>query len=510
MTIVTKWTVAALSWLLVALASAPARAEAQPPPLIPAGKALEYRLIDTDTGAELRRDTTWLAGDSASRSRWTRTVFPNGDWALAQCVEGHGAGKPATMRLEVTVNPSGRIVQSDFDTFDPNYYPFLHRPLPAQPMESAPCFTANGIDYAALQRGEDTSLYMWLSEAAYVRLIFRMAGRESVSVPAGSFDAIKVRVRLDMATFFPNLPGWAADTLGVLAPDIYAWVITNDKGEFVMVRQTGFEVGKHKRTMQELVGVSNPPAVSQYELDRLHEASAVPIEPQTVVDDTGTFTVGDLSGRVTLGAAKDGAADLLAVRTQFEDGLVIEGRSLVNPDASPRTSYVEQRTYAPNRSLVLRRYLAFRADAFPMEPDKDLPSDLYASSFTLAEVFPKLRPQSDGESRFHVLGFNGEVNQLAMWQAGGGPSPSGGESALHMKLKPIVDLPFYLQPLKYFLLPTLDAYMQDAPPYRLLEFNGPLGLPGSAPAHFVADPRLQAPPQAQLQAAPVDSQPPGK
>ena len=509
-----KWTVAALSLLQFALACAAGPVLAQQA-FIPAGKALDYRMIDSDTGAELWREKVWRSADHAVPSQWSRAVFPDGDWTLSQCVQGNGSSHPATRRLAVTVNASGRAVESEFDTFDSAYYPFLHRPLPAQPMEPAECFTANGLDYAALQRGEDTSLYIWLNEAIFFRLIFRITGKESVSVPAGSFDALKVRVKVDMPTFFPNLPAWAADLIGVMVPDFYAWVVATDRGDFQMVRQTGFTTPGHKHTMRELLGTSDLPAVAPSELALLHAAGGARAQPGAVVDNTGTFNIGDLRGRVVMSTAKEAAGDLLVVRTQFSDGLAIEAHSLINQSSSPKTAYTEQRTYARDGSLVRRRHLEFRADAFPMGLEKNLPDDLYAGSFTLAEVFPGVRPQADETVHLHVLGFDGQVNELAIWRAGDDASPRDaspvdGVGALHLKLKPIVDLPVILKPLKYFLIPTLDVYLQDAPPYRLLEFTGPLGPPGSAPAHFVADARLQAPPQAQLQAASPDGQPSGK
>ncbi len=488
---------------------APAPAPAQPDP-IPAGKALDYRVIDSDTGAELGRDTVWRTTDGPAPSRWSRAAYPDGDWTLSQCVQGNGASHPATRRLAVTVNASGQAVESEFDTFDPAYYPFLHRPLPAQPMEPLACFSANGLDYAALQRGEETSLYLWLNEAIFFRLIFRMTGRESISVPAGNYDALKVRIKVDMPSFFPNLPAWAANLLGVLVPDFYAWVVATNRGTFEMVRQTGFATPKHKHTMRELVGIGDPPILPAAELGLLRAAGAAPASPKAVVDNTGAFTMGDLRGSVEMTSAQTGGAELLVVRTRIGDGLTIEAHSMVNlstsPASSPRTAYSEQRTYAPG-GLVQRRHLEFRADAFPIGLDKDLPGDLYAGSFTLAEVFPALRPQSDTTVHLHVLGSDGQVNELAMWQAGGGASPVDGVAATHLKLKPIVDLPLFLAPLKYFLIPTLDVYLQDDPPYRLLEFTGPLGPPGSAPAHFIADAQLQTPPQAQFQAAPSNSQP---
>ena len=506
-----KRIVAALSLLQWALACAPGPVFAQQPALLPAGKALDYRTIDRDTGAELWREKVWRSADPAAPSQWSRVVYPDGDWTLAQCVEGNGPGHPATRRLAVTVNASGRVVESDFDSFDSAYYPFLHRPLPAQPMEPAACFTANGLDYAALQRGEDTSLYMWLNEAIFFRLIFRITGKELVSVPAGRFDALKVRVKVDMPTFFPNLPAWAANLLGLMVPDFYAWVVATDRGGFEMVRQTGFATPGHKHTMRELVGAGDLPLVAASDLELLRSASGGAPQPGAIIDNTGVFTLGDLHGRVVMSSVKQAAGDLLMVRTQFSDGLAIEARSLVTESSSPRTAYAEQLTYAPGGSLVRRRHLEFRADAFPMGLEKDLPDDLYAGSFTLAEVFPGLRPQADETVHLHVLGFEGQVNELAMWRAGSGPSPGDGADALHIRITPIVDLPLFLKPLKFFLIPTLDAYLQDTPPYRLLEFTGPLGLPGSAPVHFIADARLQAPSsQARLQAASPDGQPAGK
>ena len=494
----------AISFLVLA----PALALAQPD-LIPAGKALDYQVIDSDTGAELWRETVWRTADGSAPSQWSRAAYPDGDWTLSQCVQGNGASHPATRRLAVTVNASGQAVESEFDTFDPAYYPFLHRPLPAQPMEPVACFTNNGLDYAALQGGEETSTYIWLNEATFFRLTFRITGKESISVPAGKFDALKVRVKVDMPSFFPNLPAWAANLLGVLVPDFYAWVVATERGGFETIRQTGFATPRHKHTMRELVGISDPPILPAAELDLLHAAGAAPAPPKAVVDNTGTFTAGDLRGRVEMTSAKIGAAEVFVVRTRTSDGLTIEAHSLVNssslPSSSPRTAYSEQRTYARGGALVQRRHLEFRADAFPTGLDKDLPGDLYAGSFTLAEVFPALRPQSDAAVHLHVLGFDGQVNELAMWRAGGGASPVDGVAATHLKLKPIVDLPLFLKPLKYFLIPTLDVYLQDDPPYRLLEFTGPLGPPGSAPSHFIADAQLQTPPQAQFQAAPSRS-----
>jgi hypothetical protein len=159
---------------------------------------------------------------------------------------------------------------------------------------------------------------------------------------------------------------------------------------------------------------------------------------------------------------------------------------------------------------VERKHIVFRPDSFPLQQGIDLPDDLYAGSQTLGEAVPQLVSPDSREVRFHVIGFEGVVNQLAMWQVDGKSSEVAGQDALHVKLKPIIDLPFYLKPLSYFLIPTFDAYLQGAPPYRLLEFTGPFGPPGSPPTHFLADARIESATSGEsLRAAPARASQPG-
>jgi hypothetical protein len=478
-----------LTLVSIAIAEAAAPAAAQVSAMVPKGKAAEYRAVDDDTGeAIIDRLKVWSGTDAGQAVIWTEAAFPNGDRMVAECFKGNGTDKPATARLSLLTDWAGKVEGTEFQTFEPSYYPFLHRPLPTQPLEAAACFTAAGLDIAALQRGEEASLYMWVNDAVYFRLIFRIIGKETITVPAGKYEAWRLRSSLDLATLFPDLPRWVTGVMRIFAPDVSVWVSADPSR--TMLKLSGLGLGDHRHAAEELISTGDPPPSPPAGAELLRRARYAPPDPQTTIENSGTFTVGALQGRATMSSAKiDGSNELLLVRTEFRDRLAIEARSVISHASSPHALYMEQRTYAPKGDLVQRRYLKLDAGAFPLRHALQIPDDLFAESLTLGEVLPTQLPSGANESRFHIIGFDGNLNELRMWQAGEGTPAQGGAQTkgLRMKLRPVVNLPVYLRPIAYFLIPTFDFDLQDLPPHRLLQFTGPFGPPGSPDTHFVAD-----------------------
>ena len=166
---------------------------------------------------------------------------------------------------------------------------------------------------------------------------------------------------------------------------------------------------------------------------------------------------------------------------------------------------MEQRTYAPAGELVQRKFLRFKSEAFTNRQRKPLPPDIYPNSLALSLVFPILQQQTGGSTRFYIIGFDGILNQLEMWPVGveSRPIQQVTLQTRHNRLKPIIELPTFLKPIAYFLIPTFDLYLADDQSRRLLQFEGPLGPPGAPTARFTADPQLRTPLVKQASASPT-------
>ncbi|MGC2278008.1 MAG: hypothetical protein WA571_18485, partial [Candidatus Binatus sp.] len=162
------------------------------------------------------------------------------------------------------------------------------------------------------------------------------------------------------------------------------------------------------------------------------------------------------------------------------------------PDASPATVYLDDRSFASSGAMVRKHLIFFRKAAFPNDPDKELPADLYGADMTLGALLPRLLPQGSDEASFHVMDFSGEVSEMTIQRDGMTTVALGGDDAraIHAKLDPIIDIPLLLRPLAYFFVPSFDAYFDADSSHRLLKFEGPLGPPGAPNATMLADEKL--------------------
>jgi hypothetical protein len=453
-------------------------------------KALTYRTFDSNSGEELFRSTIYPGVVQGTPVNWTETSFTGGQRMTTECVEGNGEGHPATARMLVLQAANGQVLRSDFDTLNPAFYPFLHRPLPSAPLLSIDCLSGVAVDVDALRRGEEVSLYYWLNDAIYFRVRLKFENTETLTLPAGRFEAARARVKVDMTTVFPNLPGWAASLMGFMfAPPIEIWV-TRDP-PYRVLKLAGVPQGRHHSSTQELIAVADKPNAPPAAAQLVIESTRAPAESPQQQTNSGTFDLGDTSGRVTTTEGDAGpGSHLVAARAALPNGLAIEGRAIITDLGAPRTTSMEQRTYAANGALVQRKFVRFTPQAFPTERNMYIPGDVYPNSFALAAIFPKVWKPNGGSVRFHILGYDGVVNQLELAPIDVEQKPIKNVTmeAAHSKIKPIINLPVYLKPVAYFLIPNFDLYLDPSDGHRLLDFLGPFGPPGSPNAHFVADP----------------------
>ena len=475
---------------VLAMAMLPARALAQ---LSLPGKVTTYRTVDTDSGEELNRTRAWQGTDRGTAVEMTAVTFPVGTQVVSECAFANGPTRPATSYRSVMRATNGEIERSDFDTFNPLYYPFLAQPVTPD-MQPGACLNRRALDLATLIGGGSITTWLW-SDSGLVGVILQGDGDEKVTVPAGTFDALRVRIDLDLSKIFPRVP---ALFLKLVKPSITLWVTRTEP--YSVLKMVGFGSSggsQHKNTAIELVSIADLNAVESPAVVDLAPADEPGPSPHVTTVNSASFAQGERAGHVTLSTDSTPQGELLVAHVAFNNGLATESRTLLDPHASPVTIYLDDRSLAATGAIVRKHVLFFRKAAFPDDPKKELPSDLYGGDTTLGLVLPRMLPDGNDQSSFHVMDFYGQVNQLTINKQGTTniALTSDDTNAIYTKLKPIVDVPFLLRPLAYFFIPTFDAYFDTDPSHRLLKFEGPLGPPGVPTATMIADEKPPATPK---------------
>ena len=342
------------------------------------------------------------------------------------------------------------------------------------------------------KRGDKASTYAWLSDNFYLKLIFEPEGHENIEVPAGSFDAIRIKIKLDPRPLFPRFPGLLVRLLSAVAgPKITLWISSGADHQLLKLESSGVTTGGHQNTVTELISSEDAPTTLPTQFSFLRAASELPNDPPPATVNTGIASLGDVTARVTMHQAHTSDGELVMVRAAFE-GTIVEARALENFSEPMPTRFIEQRIYNREGSLV-ERLLAHldRQDQF-------LHPDAYPNSMVLALILPRFAEIA--RTNFHVVGFGqtatnfGQAeHEVAMWRDGMSIVDVGGvpTKAIHMKLRPVVNVTSFLRPIVRLGTPTFDLYLDANTPHRMLEFDGPFGLLGSSEIHLVADPMPQ-------------------
>ena len=244
---------------------------------IPDGRVMSYRITDPSTKEQLSEYRVWPGTDGVERVLWREDHFADGSDSLTECIEGHGQAQPATAWRRVSFAKTGQLTGAVFQISDPNLYPFLARPLPPAGLEPFACFKGSLIDKAAIERGEKASTYAWLSDNFYLKLIFEPAGRETIEVPAGRFDSIRIKIKLDTRPLFPRMPGLLVRLLSAVAgPRITLWIASEAPHQMLRLEVSGVSTSGHQNSVTELVSSENAPTARPAKFESLRAASETP------------------------------------------------------------------------------------------------------------------------------------------------------------------------------------------------------------------------------------------
>ena len=407
---------------------------------------------------------------------------------MTECIEGHGHALPATAWRRVNFAKTGLLTGAVFQISDPNLYPFLSRPLPPSGLEPFACFMGSLIDKSAIESDEEASTYAWLSDNFYLKLIFEPEGSETIEVPAGRFDSIRIKIKLDTRPLFPRMPGLLVRFLSAVAgPRITLWIASEAPHQLLRLEVSGVSTSGHQNSVTELMLSEDAPTARPAKFESLRAAAELPTDPARTTMNAGIASLGDSTARVTMEQAHSSDGDLLIVRAAFE-GTTVEARALENFSEPMPTRLIEQRIYTKEGALVERLI------AYLDRQDQTLHHDVYPNSMILALILPRFAGMA--QTNFHVVGFGqtttnfGQAeHEVAMWRDGISTVDVSGvpTQAIHMKLRPVVNVSAFLRPIVRLGTPTFDLYLDTSPPHRMLEFDGPFGLLGSSEIHLVAD-----------------------
>jgi len=460
---------------------------------VPNGRALIYRVTDPATAEELFTYRVWRGADGQQPVLWREDQFPDGAHSLTECIEGNGHEQPATAWRRVSFAKAGKLTGAVFQISDPNLYPFLSRPLPPAGLEPFACFKGSLADMAAIESGAEASTHAWLSDNFYLKLIFEPEGHEEIVVPAGSFDSIRIKIKLDPRPLFPRFPGLLVRLLSAVAgPRITLWISSGPDRQLLKLELNGVSTGGHQNSVTELAASEEAPTALPGRFEFLHAGSELLAEPTLATVNTGVASLGDVTARVIMQQAHTFDGELMVVRATFAESTIVEARALENFSELMPTRLIEQRIYNKDGALV-ERLLAYLD-----RQGQTLYSDAYPNSMVLALILPRFAEIA--RTNFHVVGFGqtatsfGQAaHEVAMWREGISAIDVGGvpTEAIHMKLRPVVNVISFLRPIVRLGTPTFDLYLDTNPPHRTLEFDGPFGLLGSSEIHLVADPLPQ-------------------
>ena len=460
---------------------------------VPDGRALTYLVTDPLTGEELLRYRVWRGFDKHQPVLWREDRSSDGSHSLTECFERNGRQQPVTGWRQVSFGKTGKLTASVFQIADPTMYPLLSRPLPASGLEPFACFKGSLLDKAAIERGEEASTHLWLSDNFYLNLIFKPEEHERIQVPDGSFDSIKIKVTVDSLSLFPRIPSFLAPLLSAIAgPSITLWISSGPTHQLLRLELRGISIRGYQNSVAELLLSEDAPTVPPEQFEFLDVASELPPEPALVTMNTGNVSLGNATARVSMKEAHTSEGELMIVRAAFSRSLIVEARAVENFSVMMPTRFIEQRIYDSEGALVER------AAAYLNREGQNLYSDVYPNSMVLALILPRLF--ENDRAHFHVVGFSQTAvsfgrteHEVEMWRRGLSTVNVGGlpVQAIHMKLRPLVNVPSYLRPIVKLGTPTFDLYLGTNPPHRMLEFDGAFGLLGSSEIHVLADPLPQ-------------------
>jgi len=189
-------------------------------------RILEYSVVDTETDQELYRLRGWsedVPGEPPRVAALSHVLFPAGNRIEVRVLFSHDT-PPRCLSWEAFIRDrDGDVVGSTREVVVQDAFPFLRRSMPP---DTYPPLAPLGYVLTRLGLGEKehASFHVILMGSSVLSMDLSVDARERVVVPAGEFDAYRVRMRVNPESLFPNLPAFARPFVAFFIPTHTLWL----------------------------------------------------------------------------------------------------------------------------------------------------------------------------------------------------------------------------------------------------------------------------------------------
>lgn len=221
---------------------------------------LQYEITDAATGRRLYTVWGWsepVDGEPDHVAAISDVVFQEGgEWKIRsiftrdippRCVSWEGT----------RIDKNGEVLARNQTRWVPEVFPLVKTPFPPDtyPVEAPLGYVLTRLGLGAQQ--EKASFHFVLMDT-FPRVDLWIDGKETLRVPAGTFECYRVRMRADAASLFPKLPAFLRPFLSFFIPTYTLWMTS---GEPQMIVQYAGQIGPpgSPELRMRLLAIGNQP-----------------------------------------------------------------------------------------------------------------------------------------------------------------------------------------------------------------------------------------------------------
>jgi len=207
------------------------------------GRVVRYRVADAANGALLYTIAGWTEPESGGGGRVavaSKFDFADGTSYRERAVFADGTPPRCLSWTWSIADGDATVVAAGSTGVSDEAFPFLRGPLPRDVYPLHPSYALLGyaLTHLGLGQRHEATFHYTLMDTALLEMELRIGSRETVVVPAGRYDAHRVRMRPTVRSLYPSLPASARPLVSFFVPSSTFWVTTAEPQTLVKMSGT--------------------------------------------------------------------------------------------------------------------------------------------------------------------------------------------------------------------------------------------------------------------------------